>query len=84
MKVHNGIRSRATSSGLNAHGNGPLPNAGSGVFITRAPNNFIGGEFANIEGTTNYIAANGRYGVGVGIRRLNDDDPGQFITGGDA
>lgn len=38
----------------------------------------------SIQGTTNYIAANGRYGVGVGIRRLNDDNPGQFITGGDS
>jgi Calx-beta domain/Bacterial pre-peptidase C-terminal domain len=70
--------------GLNAQGNAALPNAGSGVFITRAPNNFIGGVLANIAGTTNYIAANGRYGVGVGIRRLNDENPGQFITGGDA
>ncbi|MGI9166225.1 MAG: InlB B-repeat-containing protein, partial [Pyrinomonadaceae bacterium] len=71
--------------GLNASGNAALPNAGSGVFITRAPNNFIGGDVrADIQGTTNYIAANGRYGVGVGIRRLNDNNPGQFITGGDS
>ncbi|MCU1264622.1 MAG: hypothetical protein JWM21_940 [Acidobacteria bacterium] len=71
--------------GLNANGNGALPNAGSGVFITRAPNNFIGADVrADVQGTTNYIAANGRYGIGVGIRRLNDQNPGQFITGGDS
>src|SRR5207253_3008557 len=71
--------------GLNAAGNAALRNAGSGVFITRAPNNFIGGDVrTDITGTTNYIAGNGRYGVGVGIRRLNDSNPGQFITGGDS
>ncbi|MGI9106493.1 MAG: Calx-beta domain-containing protein [Pyrinomonadaceae bacterium] len=67
--------------GLNAAGNADLGNTGSGIFITRAPNNFIG---SPIEGAANYIAGNGRYGVGVGIRRLNDNNPSLFITGGDS
>ena len=66
--------------GLNAGGTGGIGNLLSGVFITNAPDNLIGGTTA---GAANYIARNTQYGVGVGIRRANASNVNQFIVGGE-
>ena len=66
--------------GPNITGTAAIGNFGSGVFITRAPNNFIGGLVGEAR---NLISGNGLYGVGVGIPRQNNVNPGETITGGD-
>ncbi len=66
--------------GPNITGTAAIGNFLSGVFITRAPNNFIGGVIGEAR---NLISGNGLYGVGVGIPRQNDVTPGETITGGD-
>ncbi|MFS8084308.1 MAG: hypothetical protein ACMG6H_01650, partial [Acidobacteriota bacterium] len=64
--------------GTNAAGNAKIGNTSSGIFITRAPNNTIGGTVA---GAGNVISGNQQHGIGVGIPRF-DSVSGQTITGG--
>ncbi|MFN2511686.1 MAG: Calx-beta domain-containing protein [Pyrinomonadaceae bacterium] len=74
--------------GLNEAGTAAIPNTGSGVFITRAPNNTIGGIDTQtgeiIPDGANLISGNTQFGVGVGIPRQNDVNPNEVITGGDS
>jgi Calx-beta domain-containing protein/pre-peptidase/VCBS repeat protein len=74
--------------GLNEAGTAAIPNTGSGVFITRAPNNTIGGINTQtgevIPDGANLISGNAQYGVGVGIPRQNNVNPNEVITGGDS
>ena len=64
--------------GTNAAGNAAVRNTRSGVFVTRAPNNTIGG---TASGAGNVISGNLQHGVGIGIP-LFDSVSGQTITGG--
>lgn len=63
--------------GTDASGTAPLGNAGSGLFVTFAAGNLVGGDVA---GAGNVIASNGEYGIGVGLPRVNPLT-GQVIAG---
>jgi hypothetical protein len=65
--------------GTNLNGNAALPNTRSGVFITAAPGNDIGGRTA---GSGNLISGNRGYGVGVGIPDTDPNNPNTTIVGG--
>ena len=64
--------------GTNAAGTAALKNTHSGVFITRAPDNTIGGTTSS---ASNVISGNQVYGVGIGIPKT-DPVSGITITGG--
>ena len=57
--------------GTDIRGTGALPNQGSGVFITQAPDNTIG--------PLNLISGNRDHGISIGIRKELD---GGIVTGG--
>ncbi|MFY9557500.1 MAG: FG-GAP-like repeat-containing protein, partial [Blastocatellia bacterium] len=64
--------------GTNFNGTQPLPNSDSGVLITRAPNNTIGG---TEPGARNIISGNNIHGISIGIPQI-DPISGQTIAGG--
>ncbi|MEK6283137.1 MAG: InlB B-repeat-containing protein [Acidobacteriota bacterium] len=64
--------------GTNVAGTAAVRNTASGVFITRAPNNTIGGITA---AAGNVISGNAGHGIGVGIPKF-DPVSGQTIDGG--
>src|SRR5205807_1025551 len=94
-----GILVQGNYIGTNAAGTAAIPNLGGGIIVggffqlngtpITATDNTIGGSTI---AARNVISGNLRVpgdtnldsGVGVGIRRLNDSNPGQFITGGDS
>ena len=64
--------------GTDATGTKALPNSGSGVVITRAPDNTIGGTTVEAR---NIISGNEGHGIAIGIPQI-DPFSGQRISGG--